>query len=180
MAVRLRIHEFGCLGAGPGRSESDGDPCLPIAVTYTTPEGTLAALKAAAVLARNLDARLEFIIPEVVPFRLPLDQPRVSVEFLKQRQEALVREAGLQDLEISVQICICRDRKETLGRLLTAPSLVVLGGRRGWWPTREQRLETFLARLGHHVVFIDSRAGMPPAELESSADRNDSPVPSAR
>jgi hypothetical protein len=157
MAKRLRVHEFGSVSQR-GFAEPDADPSLPITVVYTTLGATLAALKASAVLARDLEVTLGLIITEVVPFRLPLDEPRVSVEFLKRRQESLVAEAGLEGREISVQICICRDQKESLGRLLPEPSLIVLGGRRRWWPTREQRLETFLARLGHQVVFIDSDA----------------------
>jgi hypothetical protein len=179
MAKRLRIHEFGSVGQ---RSfpEPEAGSSLPITVLYTTLEGTLAALKASAVLARDLEVTLGLIITEVVPFRLPLDQPRVSVEFLKRRQEALVAQAGLEAGEIGVQICICRDTRETLGRLLPAPSLIVLGGRRRWWPTREQRLETFLARLGHQVIFIDSDAEMRSADPGTSAGPSCAPGPSIR
>jgi hypothetical protein len=179
MAKRLRIHEFGSAGQR-GFPEPDADPSLPITVVYTTLEATLAALKASAVLARDLEVTLGLIVTEVVPFRLPLDQPRGSVEFLKRRQEALVAQAGLEGGEISVQICICRDRKEALGRLLPEPSLIILGGRRRWWPTREQRLETFLARLGHQVVFIDSDAEIRAANPGISTPPNHSPEPSIR
>lgn len=179
MAKRLRVHEFG--GAGQrGFLEPEADLSLPITVPYTTPEGTLAALKASAVLARDLDVTLGLILTEVVPFRLPLDQPRVSVDFLKRRQEALVAQAGLENREISVQICICRDTRETLGRLLPEPSLIVLGGRRRWWPTREQRLETFLARLGHQVVFIDSDAEIRAADPGISTPPSHPHEPSIR
>jgi hypothetical protein len=176
MAKRLRVHQFGSAGE-QGDLGSDSNPSLPITVPYTTREGTLAALKASAVLARNLRATLGLIITEVVPFRLPLDQPGVSLEFLKRRQEALVAEAGLDGGDIRLQICFCRDKKETLGRLLGASALVILGGRRRWWPTREQRLETFLARLGHQVVFIDSDAEIRAADSGTS---NDSPKSSTR
>ena len=90
----------------------------------------------------------------------------------RNRVEALVAQAGLENREISVQICICRDTRETLGRLLPEPSLIVLGGRRRWWPTREQRLETFLARLGHQVVFIDSDAEICAADPGVSTPRS--------
>jgi hypothetical protein len=131
------------------------DPGLQVVVVYTTPEGTLGALKAADALAKDLNARVGLVVTEVVPFRLPLDQPRVSVEFLKERQDDLVSKAGIESQEIRVQICLCRDRKHTLHKLLPPRSLVVIGGRRNWWSSREQRLETFLARLGHHVVFVE-------------------------
>jgi hypothetical protein len=131
------------------------NPGLHIVVVYTTLEGTLGALKSADGLAKDLNARVGLIVTEVVPFRLPLDEPRVSVEFLKERQDELVSKAGIESQEIRVQICLCRDHKHTLHKLLPPRSLVVIGGRRNWWSSREQRLETFLARLGHHVVFVE-------------------------
>ncbi len=134
------------------------DPGPRVTVVYTTPEGTLGALKAADTLAKDLNARVGMIVTEVVPFRLPLDQPRVPVQFLQDRQDDLVSKAGIESQEIRVQICLCRDRKHALHELLPPRSLVVIGGRRNWWSSREQRLETFLARLGHHVVFVEVRA----------------------
>jgi hypothetical protein len=134
------------------------DPGLQVIVVYTTPEGTLGALKAADALAKDLNARVGLIVTEVVPFRLPLDQPRVSVEFLKMRQDILVSKAGIEGQEIRVHICLCRDRKHTLHQVLPPRSLVVIGGRRNWWSRCEQRLETVLARLGHHVVFVEVAA----------------------
>jgi hypothetical protein len=165
--MRIRIYELGKHQADWKAFTEEGDGSgLPITVVYTTQEGTLAALKTAAALARDLNARLGLIVTEVVPFRLPIDRPRVSVDFLKGRQDALVSKAGLAREEIRVQICVCRDTKETLGRLLPTPSLVVLGGRRGPWPSREQRLQTFLSRLGHHVIFVDAAAHQPADEAD--------------
>jgi hypothetical protein len=179
--MRLRTHEFGSLGpVSHGYVDPDDGPCLSVTVVHTTPEGTLNSLKAAASLARNLDVRLGLIITEAVPFRLPIDQPRRSVEYLKRLQEDLVCKAGLDREEILVQICVCRNTKETLGRLLPTPSLVVIGGRRGWWPGREQRLETFLSRLGHQVVFVDAGSEKPAAESGSAAGNRSSPIPSIR
>jgi hypothetical protein len=179
--MRLRIHEFGGHDSGANDSyEPNSDARLSLTVVHTSYQGTLAALKAAATLATNLDVRLGLIMTEIVPHRLPLDRPRRSVEFLKRIQEDLVAEAGLGSEEILIQICVCRDTRETLGRLLPTPSLIVLGGRRAWWPTREQRLETFLSRLGHQVVFVDSGADKPSAEARSSAEDRFSPQSSIR
>jgi hypothetical protein len=179
--MRLRVHDFG------GHDPEGGDclepelkPGLSVTVVHTIREATVAALKAAALLAKNLDVRLGLIMPEVVPFRISLDQPRRPIEYLKRVQEEMVAEAGLSGEEILVQICVCRDTRESLGRLLPTPSLVVLGGRRGWWPTREQRLQTFMSRLGHHVVFVDIAAETPVAESGSSAGNRSLPQPSIR
>jgi hypothetical protein len=132
------------------------DPTLQVIVVYTTPEGTLEALKTAGSLATDLRAGVALIVPEVVPFRLPLDQPRVSVEFLKQRQDALISEACIEGEEVRVQILLCRDQEQTLRQVLPSRSLVVIGGRRNWWSRRELRLETFLSRQGHHVIFAET------------------------
>ena len=158
--MRTQTPELGDLKAGLGAFFYGPtlDPGLQVTVVYTTPEGTLDALKAAGTLAKDLGARVGLVVTEVVPFRLPLDQPRVSVEFLKQRQDALVSEAHIEGEEVRVQICLCRDRKQTLRQVLPPRSLVVIGGRRNWWARRDLRLETFLSRLGHHVIFVETGA----------------------
>jgi hypothetical protein len=157
--MRIETPEF--VGQKTGHEVFYGprlDPGLQVTVIYTTPEGTLAALKAAGGLAKDLNARVGLVVPEVVPFRLPLDRPRVSIEFLKHRQDALVSKAGIEGEEVRVQICLCRDRKQTLRQVLAPRSLVVIGGRRKWWSRREAKLEEFLNRMGHHVIFVDIAA----------------------
>jgi hypothetical protein len=134
--------------------DSGHDSELRISVVYTTREATLKALKAAGALAQGLNARLELIVTEIVPFRLPLECPGVSLEFLGERQESLVTDAGLEVEEVRVEICLCRNAQHALREALAPRSLVLLGGRKKWWVGREQRLEKFLIALGHRVVFI--------------------------
>jgi hypothetical protein len=157
--MRTQTSELGGLKSGlEAFYGPELDSGLQVTVVYTTPEGTLEALKAAGALAQDLAARVALVVTEVVPFRLPLDQPRVSVEFLKRRQDALVSEANIEGEEVRVQIWLCRDQKQTLRQVLPPRSLVVIGGRRNWWSRRELRLETFLSRIGHHVIFIEGGA----------------------
>ena len=70
--MRLRIHEFG--GHDPvvnDSFESEEEPRLSVTVVHTTPGGTVAALKAAALLAKNLDVRLGLIAePRKEPFEM--------------------------------------------------------------------------------------------------------------
>jgi hypothetical protein len=137
---------------GPG-----SDSGLQVIVVRTTEEGTLAALKAAGALAENLGAQIGLAVIEVVPFRLPLDRPPVPVDFLKRQQYALISEAAIEAQEVKIQICLCRDRNHTLGRLLAPHSLVLIGGKRCWYSTRERKLEKQLSKLGHHVIFVELR-----------------------
>ena len=91
--MRLRIHDFGGHDAvANDHFATEEQPGLSVTVVHTTPEGTLAALKAAGTLATNLEVRLGLIMTEVVPFRLSIDQPRRSVPYLKRLQEELVAE----------------------------------------------------------------------------------------
>jgi len=59
-------------------------------------------------------------------------------------------------VETSVHIYLCRDRFETLASVLSPRSIVVLGGRKRWWPTREKSLASKLRKAGHEVVFKET------------------------
>jgi len=123
---------------------------LNIDVVFTSVEATLAALKEAAKLADHLDAHLELVVPQVVPYPLPIESPPVLIEFNERRFREI---AGQSPVETTVRIYLCRDGAETLASVLRPGSLVVLGGRRRWWPTRETRLARRLRKAGHEVVF---------------------------
>jgi hypothetical protein len=41
---------------------------------------------------------------------------------------------------------------ETIRQVLKPDSVVIVGGRKRWWPTREQKLATALRRDGHRVI----------------------------
>ena len=103
------------------------------AVVFTTPEGTIAALRTAGRLARGLGAQLLLVVPQVVSTCFPVDQPPVAIQFLEQRQIGLVAASGVDADEIRVEIYLCRNRIECLRAVLKSPCLVVIGGKRRWW-----------------------------------------------
>jgi hypothetical protein len=139
----------------PGLAEgTDAPPRLDVFVIFTSPAGTLAALQMADRLAKRLDARLRLLLPYEVPYTLPLTRPAVPVGFLEGQLHALACRAPM---EISAHIFLCRDKRRTLRLMLKPHSLVVIGGRKRWWPTKEQRLASLLKRNGHHVVFAELR-----------------------
>jgi len=104
-----------------------------VTVVFTAAEGTPAALRVASGLAQNLGARIRLIVTEVVPFCFPLDKPPVSVDFLERRPLALVSESEIDAEEVSIEIYLCRDRREYLRLSLKPRSLVVIAGRGRWW-----------------------------------------------
>lgn len=123
---------------------------LRVNVVFTGIEQTREALRAAAVLAADLHARIVILVPEVVPYPAPLDSASVPRAFLVRRLLTAVKESRI---ETSIRVCVCRDRRIALSATLPRRSIVVIGGRTRWWPTREQRLAAELSRQGHHVVF---------------------------
>jgi hypothetical protein len=137
---------------------SDSDQNLRVSVVSTTPDGTVAALVAAADLARHLRGRIVLLAPEVIPFLLPLDHPHVAIDFLKKRYCDLVARAGLVDEDVTIRILLCRDCPAALKQTLAPHSLIVIGGSARWWRRRERKLALWLERLGHRVVFVDSAA----------------------
>jgi hypothetical protein len=128
----------------------DADQKLNIAVVFTSVEATLAALKEAGALASSLGARITLFVPQVVPYALPLETPPVLIDFNEKRFRVIASESPV---ETSVQIYLCRDEFETLASVLSPRSLVVLGGRKRWWPTRERSLARKLHAVGHEVLF---------------------------
>jgi hypothetical protein len=92
------------------------------------------------------------VVPQIVPYPAPLDAPPISRSFLARRFRTVAADSSI---ETQVHIYVCRDRHAALSAALGPRSLVVIGGKRRWWPTREQRLAAELAKQGHHVVFAN-------------------------
>ena len=133
---------------------SEFGPHLRVTVIHTTSEGTLEALRLACGLAKDLGVRIGVLAIQLVPFRLSLEQPLVSTNFLRQRLSALAAKVGLSDEDVTLQIYLCRDERQALAKFLSPKSLVVVGGQRGWWRP-EQKLQKWLLRLHHQVIFAE-------------------------
>ena len=104
-------------------------------------------------MASSLSARVTLLVPQVVPYPLPLETPPVLVDFSERRFRLI---ACQSPVETRVRIFLCRDRFEILNSVLSPRSLVVVGGRRRWWPTAERRLARKLRGAGHEVIFTET------------------------
>jgi len=131
---------------------ADAESRLNISVVFTSVEATLQALKRAGTLATRLKGRITLLVPQVVPFPLPLASPPVLLDWNERRFEVIATQSPV---ETRVKLYLCRDGQETLSRALDPHSLVVLGGRKRWWPTAERRLARKLRRAGHEVIFTE-------------------------
>jgi hypothetical protein len=134
-------------------TESGPEPRLNITVVFTSVEDTLSALKEAGTLADRLGARIELVVAQIVPYPLPLTSPPVLLDWNERRFRVI---AGDSAVETKVSLYLCRDRVETLLATLRPESVVVLGGRKRWWPTTETRLARALRRAGHEVIFKET------------------------
>ena len=131
----------------------EAEPRLNIEVVFTSVEATLVALRRAADLANRLAARITLVVPQVVPNPLPLESPPVLLDWNERRFRVIAEES---QVEMTVQIYLCRDRVQALCALVKPRSVVVLGGRKAWWPTPETRLARKLRRAGHEVILVET------------------------
>jgi hypothetical protein len=129
------------------------DDTLKVTVVFTSDQATLSAMQKAAVLAGSLHARLTLVYPQVVPYPQPLNSPPVLPEFTENRLRTI---ASQIPMDTDIQVCLCRDREEALAATLKPRSLVVLVGRKRWWPTPEKNLTRKLRRAGHEVIFTET------------------------
>jgi hypothetical protein len=139
---------------GHDHADQHAEQRLEVFVIFTDTPGTLAALQMADRLAKRLEARLRLLMPYEVPYTLPLTEPTVAVEFLEGQLRTLACQIPM---EITAHLYLCRDKRRTLRVVLKPRSLIVVGGRKRWWPTPAQRLARALSKDGHHVVFAELR-----------------------
>lgn len=139
-------------------AEGPGPGDLVVNVIFTDPQRTALALETAGSLAGSIGARIQLLAAQAVPYRLPLDEPQVSVRFAERLLSDLVGGLEQAGFETSARLYLCRDRLETLMQVLRPNSLVVIGGRNRWWPTAASRMARALRSKGHQVVFIGLRS----------------------
>jgi hypothetical protein len=123
-----------------------------VQVIYTTHSETLAALEVASRLGGNLGTHPKVVRLYAVPYALPLESPPVSVDFLEEQIRALARECPT---EFTSRIYLCREPRWTLRELFPPHSVIVIAGKKRWWPTKEQRWASWLRRAGHEVIFVE-------------------------
>jgi hypothetical protein len=133
-----------------------GAGALEVNVIFTDSKETAAALKVANGLAQDLGACVHLWAALPVPIRLGLDQCPVSIPFMENRLRELIANPALNGTEHIVHLFVCRDSTEAVLGALKPKSLVVVGGRRHWWPNRVSRLEAALRSKGHRVVFVNT------------------------
>ena len=131
---------------------------LSINVVYTSPDTTIAAMRAAECFAGDLGGSIHIRAMIAAPRQLALDLAFTSVQFLKRLLTDLVERMGAMGCEYVLHVYVCRSRIETILRVLRPSSLLVIGGRRRFWPTAERRLAKAAISAGHSVAFVNASA----------------------
>jgi hypothetical protein len=125
----------------------------PVFVVVTSIDHTLKALEKASQLAEPLQSRIEILAVEEVPFALPLDNPPVSSEYLVRHLEEM---AARFPQPIKISAYLCRDQLEALTRVLNRNCPVVMGVRKRWWPTHDEKLARKLCSAGYNVILVET------------------------
>ena len=127
------------------------DSELSIFVIFTSIKRTLKALEKAREIAGPLGARIVVTAVQVVPFPLPLDEPPVPMEFVIRRFEEIASEITA---EVKVSAYLCRNPMQALKHIIPHHSPVVIGIRKSWWPSREERLARKMLRAGFNMTLV--------------------------
>ena len=122
-------------------------------VIFTTPRATRAALRAADAIMQSFEARIHFLVPQVVPMGFPLDRPPVTVAFAEQRALDMAIEC-CRSTAVQVQVVLCGNREQCVERTLGPNSLVMIGSRRQRWLATERKLVKQLRAKGHRVIHV--------------------------
>ena len=128
------------------------DKKLALTVVFTNLRGTLLALKRAAELAHELDRSIRVLVPQVVPYALPIDRPAVQTSF-RARQFS----TWFEDCPIGVyfDVRLCRDRYQCLRQALDKESIVLIGeDSNRLRAVKDGFLANWLKRSGHQVIIV--------------------------
>jgi hypothetical protein len=124
---------------------------LSVNVLATTHDGTRRALDVAKRLTGGLDAQVVLLLPTLASLAAGFDPASEERNALVDEHRALAADVGVH---VNVIFCVCHRYDDVVHQLLGRSALLIVGGRtRTWWPTREERLVSRLAREGYPVVF---------------------------
>jgi len=126
---------------------------LPVFVIFTSMNWTLKALEKARQLAKPLQSEVVIFVIQTVPYSLPLEEPPGPFEFIVRRLQEMVD--GFPE-KTRISAYLCRDPMQALKRALTPKCPVVMGVRKRWWPTRDERLARKLRSAGYDVILVET------------------------
>jgi hypothetical protein len=135
--------------AGPS-----GDfPRVVLHVIFTTWPGTIAALRVADRQSQSLGARIVIWFFQTVPRQFPASSPPISTSFIRRRLRAMARKC-CRNAEVEIRICLCTNQLRSMEQAFASDAVVLAGGRKRWWRSREQKMTAFLRSCGYRALFV--------------------------
>jgi len=123
-----------------------------VSVVYTTVDATIGAARIASELANAMRVPLRVVHFRTVPRQVPVDQPDGLSPI---ETTAFFERLRAEGIAARVRVYLCRDEARTIPFAFRPNSIVVIGGRRSWWPTQAERWRHALEAAGHFVMLVD-------------------------
>jgi hypothetical protein len=146
------MHTRGELQIDPPAIETGGR-CGPIeiVVPFTEWAVTEAVMKRAVAFAEKLNARLLLVAVHTVPYPMSFGCPALVHAHLV---DQLIDLASRCPLPVNPQVVLARSCEEGFRHALKPESTVLVGTRKRFWKTSEEKLAAVLAHEGHHVALV--------------------------
>jgi hypothetical protein len=135
----------------PGALETASRAEIELVIPFTLPAVTRAVVERAAALTHGLNARILLVAVHAAPHPAAYGFPTSTHAFLVER---LLELSEACPLPVSAQVVLAPSRQEGLEFALHPGSTVLLGSRRRFWRTAEERLGRALAAAGHNVALV--------------------------
>jgi len=146
------MHARGELQIDPGSIENFSAAAeMEVVVPYTEWGITEALLKRAAALTAGLNVRLTLVAVNAIPYPATFPGPTAVHAHLVDQLEAL---ASRCTLPVQAQVVLARSREEGFRYMLRPDSMVLVGTRKRFWRTAEERLAKMLVNDGHKVALV--------------------------
>lgn len=124
---------------------------IEVVVPYTGADVTGAVLERALALTAGLDATITLVAVHAVPYPSSFSCPAAVHAHLV---EQLLDLAGRCPLPVNPLVVLARSREDGFRHALKPGSTVLVGTRRHFWRTPEEKLARALARDGHNVALV--------------------------
>lgn len=146
------MRTLGALQIDPGTLDgANGSQEMEIVVPFTEWAVTEAALRKVTQLTAGLNVRVTLVAVHTAPYPASFWFPAAIHAYLV---EQLTELASRCPFPVTPQVVLARGREEGLCFVLKPESTVLLGARRHFWRTSEERLARTLAHVGHKVVLM--------------------------
>ncbi len=123
-----------------------------ISVVYTGFDETVPAARAGADLARKMGVPLRVVHFRTVPHNDDVERPAGMSPV---ETDAFAERLRREQIDARVRVYLCRDEAASIPFAFKPRSIVLIGGRHSWFPTRIERWRHALEAAGHFVVLVD-------------------------